>query len=185
MVKKIKVISIAAILLLGMLLVKKVLTSNITNIEDFQMLMKGYGCAGPIILTLIQAFQVVIPVLPGYFGCAVGAISYGAIIGFFCNYIGISAGSIIAFFLGEKFGKQLVTDMFSEKQYEKWASRIEGKKSYEAFLFVATLLPMFPDDFLCYFSGLIRMERKKFIWIIILGKPWCILGYSILFGLIK
>ena len=51
--------------------------------------------------------------------------------------------------------------------------------------YLATLLPLFPDDFLCYFSGLIKMNWKKFVWIIILGKPWCILGYSIVFGLIQ
>lgn len=185
MAKRIKVISIAVILILSMLFLKKIFTSNITSIEDFQRMMKGYGSAGPILLTLIQAFQVVVPVLPGYFGCAVGAISYGTITGFLCNYIGISLGSIIAFFLAEKYGKQLVTDMFSEKQYEKWTRRIEGKKSYDVFLFIATLLPLFPDDFLCYFSGLIRMNRRRFVWIIILGKPWCILAYSILFGLMK
>lgn len=185
MAKRIKVISIAVILILGMLFLKKIFTSNITSIEDFQRMMKGYGSAGPILLTLIQAFQVVVPVLPGYLGCAVGAISYGTITGFFCNYIGISLGSIIAFFLAEKYGKQLVTDMFSEKQYEKWTRKIEEKKSYDAFLFIATLLPLFPDDFLCYFSGLVRMDRKRFVWIIILGKPWCILAYSILFGLMK
>lgn len=185
MAKRIKVISIAVILILSMLFLKKIFTSNITSVEDFQRMMKGYGSVGPIILTLIQAFQVVVPVLPGYLGCVVGAISYGTITGFLCNYIGISLGSIIAFFLAEKYGKQLVTDMFSEKQYEKWTRRIEGKKSYDAFLFIATLLPLFPDDFLCYFSGLIRMDRKRFVWIIILGKPWCILVYSILFGLIK
>lgn len=185
MAKRIKVISIAVILILGMLFFKKIFTSNITSIEDFQRMMKGYGSAGPILLTLIQAFQVVVPVLPGYLGCAVGAISYGTITGFFCNYIGISLGSIIAFFLAEKYGKQLVTDMFSEKQYEKWTRKIEEKKSYDAFFFIAMLLPLFPDDFLCYFSGLVRMDRKRFVWIIILGKPWCILAYSILFGLMK
>ena len=74
--------------------------------------------------------------------------------------------------------------MFSQKQYDKWEEKIRGKKSYDVFLFVATLLPMFPDDFLCYFSGLIKMDPKRFIWIIILGKPWCILAYSIVFGLI-
>ncbi len=41
------------------------------------------------------------------------------------------------------------------------------------------------DDFTCYFSGLMKMDAKKFIWIIILGKPWCILAYSIIFGMIK
>lgn len=185
MVKKIKIISIAAFAVICVLIVKKVFDSNIQTIEDFQNLMQGYGVMGPIILTLIQALQVVVPVLPGYLGCAVGAISYGTFVGFLCNYIGISLGSIIAFFLAERFGKKLVAEMFSEKQYEKWVRKIEGKKSYEKFLFVATLLPMFPDDFLCYFSGLIRMCRKKFVWIIILGKPWCILAYCIAFGLIK
>ena len=135
--KKTKVISTTVFIALCMLLAKKVFTSNITSVEDFQVLMKGYGILGPVILTFMQAYQVVVPVLPGYLGCAVGAISYGTVTGFLCNYVGISVGSIIAFFLAEKFGKMLVTEMFSEKQYEKWVRKIEGKKSYEAFLFVA------------------------------------------------
>lgn len=185
MVKKIKVISIALFIILCMLLVKKIFVSNVSSVEEFQMLMKGYGIFGPVILTVFQALQVVVPVLPGYLGCAVGAVSYGTLVGFICNYLGICAGSIIAFFLAERYGKKLVTDMFSEKLYDKWAGKIAGKKSYDLFLFMATLLPLFPDDFLCYFSGLIKMNRKRFIWIILLGKPWCILAYSIGFGLIK
>lgn len=185
MVKKIKVISITALIVLCLTIIKKIFASNISSIEDYKTFMQGFGAMGLIVLIFIQALQVVIPVLPGYLGCAVGAISYGTVVGFICNYIGISVGSIIAFLLAEKFGKQLVIDMFSEKQYSKWVTKVDGKKSYDVFLFVATLLPLFPDDFLCYFSGLIRMERKRFVWIIILGKPWCILAYSILFGLIK
>ena len=79
----------------------------------------------------------------------------------------------------------IVLKMFSERQYEKLSRRIKKSRSYERFLFIATVLPLFPDDFLCYFSGLMKMNSKKFIWIIILGKPWCILAYSIVFGLIK
>lgn len=184
-VKRIKIISITVFAAICILLVKKLFDNKISSIEEFQVLMKGYGILGPVILTLIQAVQVVIPVLPGYLGCAVGAISYGSVVGFICNYVGICTGSIVAFFLAEKYGKRLVTDMFSEEFYKRWSSKIEGRKSYDAFLFIATLLPLFPDDFLCYFSGLIRMSRKRFTWIIILGKPWCILAYSILFGLVK
>ncbi len=185
MIKKIKVISIAVFIIICTLFVKKVFNSNLSSMEDFQNLMKSYGIFGPLILTGIQAFQVVVPVLPGYLGCAVGAISFGAFTGFWCNYIGISAGSIIAFLLAERYGKKLVIDIFSEKQYEKWVAKIEGKKSYDVFFFIAILLPLFPDDFLCYFSGLINMNRRRFIGIIILAKPWCILAYSIAFGLIK
>ena len=127
----------------------------------------------------------VIPVLPGYLGCAAGAVAFGSVAGFWCNYIGISAGSIIAFFLARKYGMDIVLTMFSEKQYKRWCRKIEKSRNYERFLLIAAVLPLFPDDFLCYFSGLVKMNSKKFIWIIILGKPWCILAYSIVFGLIK
>lgn len=183
-VKRIKLISAILFLVLCMLLLKSVFTGNISTIEEFRQLMMGYGIWGPAVLTLIQAFQVVVPVLPGYLGCAVGAISYGTVMGFMCNYIGICAGSIIAFLIAKKFGKKVVIEMFSKELYEKWSDRIGNKRSYNVFLFIATLLPLFPDDFLCYFSGLIHMDRKKFIWIILLGKPWCILAYSVAFGLI-
>ena len=172
------------LILMGIFL-KVIIGNKITTVHDYQVFMKSFGLAGPIVLTLFQALQVVIPILPGYLGCAAGAISFGTVVGFLCNYIGISAGSIIAYYLARKYGVELVIALFSEKQYLKWKRKVEGKKSYDAFLFIATLLPMFPDDFLCYFSGLIGMDEKRFIWIIILGKPWCILAYSIAFGLIK
>ena len=164
---------------------KIILDKQFSSVEDFRAYIDDFGIAGPFVLTIIQAFQVVVPVLPGYLGCAAGAVAFGTFTGFLCNYIGIGAGSVIAYFLGRKYGISIVNIMFSEKTYKKWREKIEKSKSYERFLFIATLLPLFPDDFLCYFSGLIKMDRRKFIWIIILGKPWCILAYSILFGMIK
>lgn len=167
-----------------LILAKQFFGQKFDSVESLQNYMKGFGIAAPLILTVLQAFQVVVPVLPGYLGCAAGAIAFGSMTGFWCNYIGISLGSVISYFLARKYGMNIVLAMFPAKQYEKWSRRVEKSKSYERFLFIATLLPLFPDDFLCYFSGLIKMNSKKFILIIILGKPWCILAYSIAFGLI-
>ncbi len=183
--KKIRIISLCVILILLIIFLKISLNREFSSVEDFQVYIDHFGITGPFVLTIFQAFQVVIPILPGYLGCAVGAIAFGPEIGFLCNYIGISVGSIISYFLARKYGLNIVNLMFSEKTYNKWRKKIEKSKSYKRFLFIATLLPLFPDDFLCYFSGLIKMNRRKFIWIIILGKPWCILAYSILFGIIK
>lgn len=183
--KKVKVLGIAGFIILLLFLARLFLNHRFDSVESLQEYMAGFGVAGPIFLTAFQAFQVVVPVVPGYLGCAAGAIAFGTMTGFWCNYIGISAGSVIAYFLARKFGIDIVLTMFSRKQYEKWSTWLEKSRSYGLFLFAATLLPLFPDDFLCYFSGLIRMDKKKFIWIIILGKPWCILAYSIAFGLIK
>ena len=152
--KKIKIWVLAGFVVIVLFLVKQFFNQKFDSVESLQNYMKGFGIAAPLMLTLFQAVQVVIPVLPGYLGCAAGAIAFGSMTGFWCNYIGISLGSVIAYFLAKKYGIDIVTAMF-------------------------------PDDFLCYFSGLMKMNSKKFIWIIILGKPWCILAYSIVFGLIK
>lgn len=183
--KRIKIWAIAGFAVIILFFTRQFFNQKIDSVEALQGYMKGFGIAAPLMLTAFQALQVVVPVLPGYLGCAAGAIAFGCMTGFWCNYIGISLGSIIAYFLAKKYGVDIVNAMFSEKQYEKWSGRIEKSKSYGWFLFVATLLPLFPDDFLCYFSGLIKMNSKKFIGIIILGKPWCILAYSIAFGLIR
>lgn len=183
--KRVKAISIIAVILLCLLLLKLLLNNQFTSVEDFQHYIQGFGAAGPVVLTVFQAAQVVVPVVPGNFGCAAGALAFGTVGGFLCNYIGISTGSIISYFLAKKYGIKIVRMMFSEKTYKTWSQKVKRSRSYGRFLFVATLLPLFPDDFLCYFSGLMKMDAKKFIWIIILGKPWCILAYSVLFGLIK
>lgn len=183
--KKIKILVIAAFIIIILFFIKQIIDQKFDSVEAFQVYMESFGIAAPLVLIIFQALQVVVPVLPGYLGCAAGAVAFGTMTGFWCNYIGISVGSIIAYFLARKYGIDIVLAMFPKKQYDKWSRRIEKSRSYDVFLFIATLLPLFPDDFLCYFSGLIKMDKKKFIWIIILGKPWCILAYSIAFGLIK
>ena len=150
--------------------------------ETLKAYVGQFGLFGPVVLTFIQAMQVVIPVLPGFLGCIVGAGLFGTWGGFICNYIGISVGSIIAFFLARYYGVGLVKLMFKEETYAKWERWIGKWKLFPFVLFLAILLPLFPDDFFCYFAGLTPMRRRMFIWIIILGKPWCILAYSLIFG---
>lgn len=158
---------------------------NFDSVESMQAYIGKFGIWAPLILTIIQATQVIIPVLPGFAGCIAGGVMFGPLVGFICNYIGICGGSIIAFLLAKHFGMPLVKNLFKGKKYEKWSRRLAESKSYTAFLFIAMVLPLFPDDFFCYMSGLTEMSVKKFTWIIILGKPWCILAYSFGVLLIK
>ena len=185
MYNKIKVITITGFVIMVVICLKILFEQEFSSVEDLQIYMDRFGVFAPLFLTVFQAFQVVVPVLPGYLGCAVGAIAFGPAVGFISNYVGICVGSIIAYFLARKYGIDLVLELFPEVLYNKWSRKVEKSKSYDWFLFIATLLPLFPDDFLCYFSGLVKMNKRKFIWIILLGKPWCILAYSIAFGLVK
>ena len=72
--------------------------------------------------------------------------------------------------------------MVSIEKYERLTNWVNRKNSYTVILFLAILLPLAPDDYLCYFSGLSSMSFRKFSAIILVAKPWCILFYSLLFA---
>lgn len=163
-------------------LFKAYLEGKFHSVDTLQSYVAGFGILAPVILIVIQAAQVVLPVLPGFFGCIVGAVLFGSMGGFWCNYIGISVGSIIAFLLARKYGVGLVKSMFPSEKYEKWSSWAGKSRFYSVILFLGMVLPLFPDDFFCYFSGVTKMTVKKFVGIIIVGKPWCILAYSLFFA---
>lgn len=155
---------------------------HFSSIDSMREYVNSYGMFRPVLLTLIQVIQVVLPVVPGMTGCIVGAVLFGSTGGFLINYIGISAGSIIAFFLAKRYGTNLVAKLIPMEKYESTIEKINKSKNYLLLLFLSILLPLAPDDFLCYFSGLIKMSTKKFVLIILLSKPWCILFYSLFFS---
>lgn len=169
-------------LLFCALLFKAYMDGRFDSVETLQQYIAGFGILAPLVLTVIQAAQVVLPVLPGFLDCAVGAVMFGCAGGFWCNYIGISLGSMIAFLLARKYGQGLVSKMFPGEKYKKWATWAAESKSYTMILFLGMVLPLFPDDYFCYFTGITKMSIRKFVTIIILGKPWCILVYSIMFS---
>ena len=179
--KKLMTIGLAALCgAFVVILAKAYLDGRFDSVETFQKYVAGFGLAAPLFLVAVQAAQVILPVLPGLFGCVVGTMMFGAVGGFWCNYIGISAGSIIAFWLARKYGSGLVSRMFPGEKYEKWATWAAGSKFYTVVLFLGMVLPLFPDDYFCYFTGLTKMSTRKFVAIILLGKPWCILAYCIM-----
>jgi uncharacterized membrane protein YdjX (TVP38/TMEM64 family) len=86
----------------------------------------------------------------------------------------------VAFLVSKKYGTAIMESLFSAKIREKYMHWAESKKFTTLFA-VAILLPVAPDDFLCYLAGTTRMPLWKFTTIILLCKPATLLVYS--FGL--
>ena len=139
------------------------------------------GIMAPIVFILIQAIQVVIPILPGAVGCLFGVIFFGTVKGFLFSYVGICIGSILAFMLSRNLGKEFVQKMTSKIFYEKYNKYLEKENQFEKIFAILIFLPVAPDDFLCSLAGISKMSLKKFTIIILLGKPLAIMLYS--FGL--
>lgn len=166
----------------AVILIKGWICGSFRSIDSLRVYVSSFGIWAPLILLLIQLFLTILPVCTSFAGCVVGAALFGAAGGYWINYIGICAGSLAAYVLARFFGIRMVEKMIDLEKYEAYMEKVKLSKSYPRLLFLAILLPMAPDNFLCYFSGLVNMSPKKFAAIILAAKPWCILFYSIFFA---
>jgi len=155
-----------------------------TNLFSSQLAIKSFlqkfGIFAPIVLVIIQAFQVVIPILPGGIGLLISVLIFGPMQGFIYNYLGICIGSIIAFLLSKQYGTYLIEKLFSSNLKDKYMSWTSNK-NFEKLFAIAIFMPVAPDDFLCYLAGTTSMKLSRFSTIIFLGKPLAIAAYT--FGL--
>lgn len=142
-----------------------------------EQFLGGCGIWAPLIFTVIQAVQVVIPILPGAIGCLAGVLVFGPLWGFVYSYVGISLGSLCAFLLARRYGAPLVRSI-SPKNYEKYVGWLESGNKFEKFFAAAIFFPVAPDDFLCYLAGLTRMRFHRMAAIIFVCKPFSIALYS-------
>jgi uncharacterized membrane protein YdjX (TVP38/TMEM64 family) len=163
-------------------LIKGWISGSFRSVESLRVYVASFGIWAPVVLMLIQLFLTILPICTSFAGCVVGAALFGAAGGYWINYIGICAGSLVAYTLARCFGIRMVEKMISLDKYEHYIEKVNRSKSYPKLLFLAILLPMAPDNFLCYFSGLVNLSQKKFTAIILAAKPWCILVYSIFFA---
>lgn len=140
--------------------------------------MKKFGVLAPAVFIFIQIIQVVFPVIPGGASCLAGVLAFGPIGGFIYNEIGLVIGSVAAYFLSKTYGLKLINSLFKKEQVDKYLNYIRTNKFEKIFLW-GIVLPGLPDDLLCYISGLSNISFKKFLAIVILGKPFALIMYSV------
>lgn len=142
-------------------------------------IVKAAGVLGPILFIAIQIFQVIVPVIPGGLSLLAGVIIFGPVWGFIYNYIGIVAGSMVAFLIVRKMGRPFLQSVSSKKTYDKYIGWLDKGRHFERMFAIAILLPVAPDDFLCMLAGLTKMSFKKLAAILVICKPPTIIVYSL------
>ena len=136
--------------------------------ELYEKFLQRTGPFMPMIYILMQIVQVLFLPLPGIFSI-LGAIRlFGAFWAALYSYIGAVLGSYIAFLIGKKWGNKGVAWLVGEERFEKWRLRMKGRDN----LIITTmfLLPLFPDDILCFLSGVSTMSMKYFFIMILFTR---------------
>ncbi|WP_125705305.1 TVP38/TMEM64 family protein [Lacticaseibacillus daqingensis] len=148
------------------------------DLPSLQAYLTTTGLVGPLIFIGIQIIQVVIPIIPGGISTAAGVLLFGPWAGFAYNYIGISIGSCLNFFLARHYGKPFILFIISEATYDKYIAKTTNQHRFNWLFAAAIIAPVAPDDVLCLIAGLTKMKFSTFFWIIVLGKPVTIAAYS-------
>ena len=161
---------------LGIWLWRKGVFQSKETLQDF---LTNYGGSATTLFLVLQAVQVVIPILPGGVSCLAGVLIFGPWLGFVLNYVGISLGSFVAFAMARNWGKPLLNKLFSKKLHEKYERWTHESRRFDRLFALAIFLPGLPDDFLCFLAGTTGMSWKKFALITVTCRPLMIFAYSL------
>lgn len=144
------------------------LIQKINSIQALQNYIDGFGPTAVIIFIVFSFLQVVILPVPGSVTIAAGVALFKPLECAIYSFIGILTGSLVAFAIGRWIGYKAVCWIVGKDDIDKWLSKIKGKDYL--ILSLMFLLPLFPDDVLCFVAGLSSMTWGYFIIMIIITR---------------
>lgn len=172
---------------------------TINSKEKLEAWIKSFGAWPPVIYTVIQFLQVCVLPIPSTVTIGIGVYLFGVWWTMLYSFIGIMLGSLVAFYVGRFLGYKVVAWIVGRDDLDKWLKKLNGKD--KVVLTGMFLLPLFPDDVLCFVAGLTKMSSSFFIvmqlvsraiaivlscfalkgWIIPFNNWWGIMLWGIIF----
>ena len=160
-------------------------TGIITKINSIQALrdyISEFGNMAVFLYILFCFLQVIVLPVPGSVTVAAGVALFGPLKCSIYSFIGIVSGSIVAFAVGRWIGYKAVAWIVGKQSLDKWLEKLKGKDYL--ILSLMFLLPLFPDDVLCFVAGLSSMSWTFFIIMIVVTRAVSIISTSYSVGLI-
>src|SRR2546428_10307578 len=139
--------------------------------EDKQLMhamLNRWGVLAPVVFIAIQALQVIIAPIPGEVTGLHGGFVFGQWLGFFYSTVGLTAGSLFAFWIGRRLGAPYVRQLVSTQAWERMGFIVEAEGAI--LCFVIYLIPGLPKDIVCYLFGISPMPFWIFAVVSTIGR---------------
>ncbi len=143
----------------------------INSVDKIRGLILSLGFWGRLAFVFLQFLQVTFLPIPSTVSTLAGVLVFGPLQASLLSLSGIMLGSVLAFWLGRRFGRKLVSFMVGEETCHKWTNFLTNAKY--SFV-VMMLLPIFPDDILCLVAGLTDMSWLFFVVTNLISRPLAI-----------
>src|SRR2546429_3733080 len=126
--------------------------------EDKHLLketVRSWGWLAPLVFIAIQALQVIISPIPGEVTGPVGGVLFGTFWGVVYSTIGLTAGTLFCFWVGQRWGEPLVRAWLRDHNWNRVNFVLEAEGAI--ICFILYLIPGFPKDIISYLFGISPM----------------------------
>lgn len=130
--------------------------------------MQHAGIWGPAILGILFVLQVFLAFIPGQALMVASGFLYGFWGGFLLSWLSLVAGGEIAFILARRYGRNFAEKWISAPILERWDQAAKGQGI--TFFAITLVMPLVPNDAMCYVAGLGKITRVRFTIANFLGR---------------
>lgn len=136
--------------------------------DKIRALVEGAGFWGPVIFVAVQFLQVLVAPIPGQVAGVLAGALFGAFWGTFYSMLGALIGFTTIFFISRKLGRPFVERFVKKEHLDKfdYLAKANGPMVF----FLIFLLPVFPDDIICYIAGLSAIRIRTLVVISLAGR---------------
>ena len=152
------------------------LLDRIDSVDELRNIIQSAGVWAPLIFIIFQFLQVVVLPVPGTLTVGAGVLLFGPLLASVYSLIGIFLGSLTAFWIGRSLGYRAAAWLVGKEDLDKWLHTIKGKD--RVVLGAMFLLPIFPDDVLCFVAGLSTMSWRFFIVLQVIARTISVFATS-------
>lgn len=123
---------------------------------------------GPAILIFLFVLQTFLAFIPGQALMLASGYIYGFLGGFLITWLSLVAGGQAAFWLARRYGRGFAEKWISPAVLDRWDRSAAGQGI--GFYAITLVLPLFPNDAMCYVAGLGRISARGFLIANLLGR---------------
>ncbi len=136
--------------------------------KRLKVFIASFGPFAALVFVIVQALQVIFAPIPGEVTGFVGGFLFGKTTGAILSTIGLTIGSLVAFYITRFFGIRVVEKIVKKEYIDKFNHFVTHKGLYITFIFF--VIPGFPKDSLCYLLGLTHIRIVDFLIMNIIGR---------------
>ena len=144
------------------------LWSWISDRETVTTSMEQMGIWAPLVLCILFILQVFLAFIPGQALMVASSYLYGFWGGFMLSWLSLVIGGEAAFLLARHYGRSFAEQWISPNVLARWDKSSEGQGV--GFFTLSLVMPLVPNDAMCYVAGLGKISQRRFSVANFLGR---------------